>query len=214
MSCNFIHPCGACMYSDQKSDMRCYQSTSYTALLNFQSAFLSRSSPRWSSGYPRILLAFILELDSHRCEILKLFAETWKKERKKGPATYWERRAAWVDTKFDASRRGKKMLNSSRDKNEGVSYRRGEGGEGPATWPIPDLRYYYWEGAREQCEDNKWEEEEKKSSWQQKELVCLRGIGTENGCAGCRRVEISWKYQPKAKNTHKNTRAVKELVGY
>ena len=32
---------------------------------------------------------------------------------------------------FDASRRGKKMLNFSRDKNEGT-YRSGEGGGGPA----------------------------------------------------------------------------------
>ena len=34
-------------------------------------------------------------------------------------------------SQFDASRRGKKMLDSSRDKNEGL-YRSGEGGVGPA----------------------------------------------------------------------------------
>ena len=26
----------------------------------------------------------------------------------------------------------------------------------------PDLSYYYWEGAREWCEDNKWDEEQDK----------------------------------------------------
>ena len=36
-----------------------------------------------------------------------------------------------MHVKFDASQRGKKMLNSSRDKNEGM-YRSGEGGGGPA----------------------------------------------------------------------------------
>ena len=35
---------------------------------------------------------------------------------------------------FDASRRGKKTLNYSRDKHEGT-YRRGEGGGGPDTLP-------------------------------------------------------------------------------
>ena len=28
-----------------------------------------RRSPRWSSGYPQILLAFVLDFDSHRDEI-------------------------------------------------------------------------------------------------------------------------------------------------
>ena len=35
---------------------------------------------------------------------------------------------------FDSSRRGKAVVNSSRDKNEGA-YRSGEGGEEPALWP-------------------------------------------------------------------------------
>ena len=45
-----------------------------------------------------------------------------------------------------ASRRGKKMLNCSRDNNEGT-YRSGEGGGGPAM-RTPDLSYYL-EGARD-----------------------------------------------------------------
>ena len=48
---------------------------------------------------------------------------------------------------FDASPRGKTMLNSSREKNEGT-YRRGEGGGGPT-----DMSYYP-EGGRGQREDN------------------------------------------------------------
>ena len=41
----------------------------------------SNRSPRWSSGYPRIqlLIAFVLEFDSHRGEILHLFAKMQKK---------------------------------------------------------------------------------------------------------------------------------------
>ena len=47
----------------------------------------------------------------------------------------WERLAAWVRiAQFDASRRGKKMISSSRDKNEGT-YRGGEGRGGPAMRP-------------------------------------------------------------------------------
>ena len=42
---------------------------------------------------------------------------------------------------FDASRRGNKMLNSSRDKNEGT-YSSGEGGEGPKCYVTTDLSYY------------------------------------------------------------------------
>ena len=38
----------------------------------------------------------------------------------------------------DASRRGKKMLNSSRDKNEGT-YRSGDGGGGPLYDPGSEL---------------------------------------------------------------------------
>ena len=42
--------------------------------------FPSRS-PRWSinSGYPRIVLALVLEFDSHRGEILALFAKMLEK---------------------------------------------------------------------------------------------------------------------------------------
>ena len=37
-------------------------------------------APRWSSGSPRILLALVLEFDSHRGgEILTLFAKMGKK---------------------------------------------------------------------------------------------------------------------------------------
>ena len=36
----------------------------------------------------------------------------------------------------------------------------GRGEEGP--YVPPDLSYYYyWQGAREQCEDNKWDEQNK-----------------------------------------------------
>ena len=45
---------------------------------------------------------------------------------------------------------------TSRDENEGTC-RCGEGGGGPAI-VTPDLSYH-WEGAREWCEDNKWDEE-------------------------------------------------------
>ena len=63
-------------------------------------------------------------------------------------ACYWERLhvAAWVEVHFDASRRGKKTLNSSRDRNEGTYRRSGEGGGGP-RYVTPDLSYY-WEGGR------------------------------------------------------------------
>ena len=46
------------------------------------------------------------------------------------------------------------MLNYYRDKKEGM-YLSGEGGEGPAM-RLRILRYY-WEGGREQCEDNNWD---------------------------------------------------------
>ena len=50
------------------------------------------------------------------------------------------------------------MLNCSRDKNEGT-YRGGDGGR-MARYVTPDLSYY-WEGATEQCKDNKWDGEKK-----------------------------------------------------
>ena len=49
------------------------------------------------------------------------------------------------------------MLTSTRDQNEGTC-RSGDGGGGPATNSTLDLSYY-WEGAREWCEDNNWDEE-------------------------------------------------------
>ena len=73
-----------------------------------------------------MLLALVLEFDSHHGEILN-FSE------KKREANCWERLAAWVGIQFDASRRGKKTLNSSRDKNEGIRYTVvGRGQEEPA----------------------------------------------------------------------------------
>ena len=54
------------------------------------------------------------------------------------------------------------MLNSSRDKNEKartVVVEREK--EGP-RYVVPDLSYY-WEGGREYCEDNKWDEEERRN---------------------------------------------------
>ena len=37
-------------------------------------------SPRWSSGYPRLLLELVREFDSHRGEVLTLFVEMPKYE--------------------------------------------------------------------------------------------------------------------------------------
>ena len=56
-----------------------------TRLTNHQSSRLRVRSPRWSSGYPRILLllmAFVLEFDSHRGEILTFFEKIKKNETK------------------------------------------------------------------------------------------------------------------------------------
>ena len=41
---------------------------------------LNNRSPRWSSGYPRMLLALVLKFDSHRGEILIIFAKKQKKK--------------------------------------------------------------------------------------------------------------------------------------
>ena len=38
-------------------------------------------SPRWSSGHPRILLALVLQFDSHRGEVLNLFAKMQKQQK-------------------------------------------------------------------------------------------------------------------------------------
>ena len=43
------------------------------------------------------------------------------------------------------------MLNSPRDKNEGTYCRR------RAHYVTPDLSYYWEQGGREYCEDNKWD---------------------------------------------------------
>ena len=48
------------------------------------------------------------------------------------------------------------MLVSSRDKNEGT-YRTGDEGGGSPRYVTPDLSQN-WEGGREYCEDNKWDE--------------------------------------------------------
>ena len=61
--------------------------------------------PRWSSGYPPMLLVLVLELESRRGEIVSLFAKG-KKQLLKAPTV------AWVGT----IRQGKKELKSSRDK--------------------------------------------------------------------------------------------------
>ena len=54
------------------------------------------------------------------------------------------------------------MLDSPRGKNESTC-RSGEGGGGPAIDPGSEslLGGHYWEGAREWCGDNKWDEEKK-----------------------------------------------------
>ena len=60
----------------------------------------------------------------------------------------------------EMSTREEKVLKSSRDKNEGVIIPYWGGGR-RARYVTPDLSYY-WEGARGQCDDNKWGEETKK----------------------------------------------------
>ena len=73
----------------------------------------------------------------------------------------------WNEPFFDASRRGKKMLKYSRDKNEGT-YRSGEGGGGPAMQPriwVTTGRER-WRRARV-VRYNKWDENlnKKESRW-------------------------------------------------
>ena len=86
---------------------------------------IKRIPGKWSSGYPRIPLALVLEFDSHRVEILNLFEKMQKKMDRllKAPSI--------VGIHNSTSQRGKKMLNFSRDKKEGT-YRSGEGRGGPA----------------------------------------------------------------------------------
>ena len=50
---------------------------------NFTPGISSICRPRWSNGYPRILLlaALVLDFDSHRGEILTLFAKKAKTKR-------------------------------------------------------------------------------------------------------------------------------------
>ena len=62
--------------------------------------------------------------------------------------------------KIETSRRGRKMLNSCRDKSEGL-YRSGEGGEGTAMWP-QIWGTYYWQGAQDQCQDDEFGMKKKK----------------------------------------------------
>ena len=61
------------------------------------------------NGYPRILLALVLEFDSHHGDILTLFAHLKKKTNQllRAPKSVGQ-------VQFDASRRGKKVLKSSR----------------------------------------------------------------------------------------------------
>ena len=53
------------------------------------------------------------------------------KKQEKYEINFRERLSAWVRTFLNASRRGKKMLTSSRDRNEGT-WRGSEGGGRPA----------------------------------------------------------------------------------
>ena len=71
--------------------------------------YQSRSA-RWTSGSPRMVLVLVRQFESRRGEILNLFAN---KKMKKDQLL----RAPSVGAHFDASRRGKKELKSSRDKN-------------------------------------------------------------------------------------------------
>ena len=72
-----------------------------------------------------ILLALVLEFESHRDEILTKFAKKKKKDQLLRTPSSVGRHSS------TRSRRGKKMLDSSRDQNGGT-YRSGEGGGGPA----------------------------------------------------------------------------------
>ena len=81
-------------------------------------------SPRWCSGYPRILLALVLEFDSHRSEILNMFAKMRKKDQLlRAPSSVGTHKSTRVDE-------AKKMPRFSRD--ERMKARtvvgRGEGG--------------------------------------------------------------------------------------
>ena len=85
-------------------------------------------SPRWSSGHPRVLLALVLEFDSHRREI-SLNLQKCKKR-----INFGERLAAWVRTNRRESTREENAEFFSRKKKEGA-YRGGDGGGGSAMRP-------------------------------------------------------------------------------
>ena len=61
------------------------------------------SRARWSSGYPRMLLALVRELKSHRGEIVNSFAQIRKDQLLRAPSV-----GGRIVTR--ASRRGKKGL--------------------------------------------------------------------------------------------------------
>ena len=80
---------------------------------------------------------------------------------------------------FDASRRGKKMLTSSRDKNEGT-YHRGEGGGGSLLCdPGSELRPLLRGGIRtnKRCEDNRWDAQRQKKAKQSTDQIILIPAG-------------------------------------
>ena len=94
-------------------------------------------SPRWSSGYPRILLALVLEFDCHRGEILNLLAKMPKKDQLlRTPSSVGMHNS----TRVDEGRKCLILLAIKMNARTVV----GRGDEGP----LCDPGSYYWEGAR------------------------------------------------------------------
>ena len=97
-------------------------------------------------------VALILEFECHRGEIVSSFAK--RKKRKKGIKCCWER-PTWVDAaQLDASRRGKKGMKTSRDKNAFQGKNRSGEGWKKAYLATANLSCDCWSGGREQRRAN------------------------------------------------------------
>ena len=117
-------------------------------------ASISRS-PRWSSDYRRILLALILEFNSHRGEILKILAKMQKNEDQ------------LLRTPSSAGRYTLRRESTREENTEFFSRQKGKhvpqwGGGRRAHYVTLDLSYYRQEARerereREQRDDNKWD---------------------------------------------------------
>ena len=74
-----LHDTRAARYSESTT---CTARSNHITRFSYNRIILeSATSPRWCSGYPRILLALVLEFDSHRGENLKVFAKMQKKDQ-------------------------------------------------------------------------------------------------------------------------------------